>query len=143
MRATSILLGLALALAQPAGATVLSDWKLEEIVQRSDLIVIGTVRAARGVEGEGTVLTASKIEVERTLFDASAGAAHRFIEVWELVVSSASAGSRCRVRLGSAWGVGICSSRSSTPTVIDTWWVWRSGLIGWTPASPRRPSTSR
>ncbi len=84
MRATSILLGLGLALAQPAGATVLSDWKLEEIIQRSDLIVIGTVRAARGVEGEGTILTASKIEVERTLFDASAGAAPRFIEVWEL-----------------------------------------------------------
>lgn len=78
------MLGLGLALAQPAGATVLSDWSLEEIIRRSDLIVIGTVRASRGLEGEGTILTASKVEVERSLFDARGGDAPRFIEVLEL-----------------------------------------------------------
>lgn len=78
------MLGLGLALAGPAGATVLSDWGLEEIIRRSDLIVIGTVRAARGLEGEGTILTASKVEVERSLLDLRGGAPPKFIEVFEL-----------------------------------------------------------
>lgn len=71
------------ALAGPAQATVLSDWSLEEVTQRADLIFIGTVVSAEAVEGDGTVLTASTLAVERTLYDA-AHQARATVEVREL-----------------------------------------------------------
>lgn len=60
-----------LAFASLAQATILADWELDELVRRSDRVVIGTVIAQRTVDAApGSItnlLTESTVRVEETL----------------------------------------------------------------------------
>ena len=61
-------LGLATFLiASPARATVLANWDLDEVVRRSDLIVIGTIGKQRSIKVGTDVMTESEVLVEETL----------------------------------------------------------------------------
>lgn len=52
--------------APPAGSTLLSDWSLDQVAARADLIVIGVVESQRTVLAD-TLMTETVIRVEKTL----------------------------------------------------------------------------
>ncbi len=49
----------------PARATILQNWSLEDVVDRSHLIVVGTVGESRYVEIAGQMYTETDIDIER------------------------------------------------------------------------------
>mgnify|MGYP000181253759 CR=1 FL=1 len=51
----------------PALGTVLLDWGVDELARRSDLIVIGTVESKNTVAVDRTLMTDTRVRVERTL----------------------------------------------------------------------------
>ena len=65
------LASLVLCVPYPAAATILPNWNLDEMIRRSDLIVVGTVGADRTVRDGRQLLTETSINVERTLLGVS------------------------------------------------------------------------
>lgn len=64
----------------PAGATVLFDWNTEELTRRADLVVIATVISKQSFAAGRTVMTTTKLRVERVLL----GAATDELEIQQL-----------------------------------------------------------
>lgn len=56
-----------LALPSAAQATVLFDWGVDELARRADRVVIGTVESQTTVEVGRTLMTDTRIRIERTL----------------------------------------------------------------------------
>lgn len=67
--ASALLWGLSLAPA--ASATVLFDWDVEELTRRADLVVVATVLSKQSFAADGTLMTTTRLRVERVLLGAA------------------------------------------------------------------------